>query len=250
MKKLILTTILLFISFEFAQAQEGANTGNSIALVDTNYSCEAVEKIKFDAAEYTKLSFNEQVTVDAKWRACRPVKKADNPDDNEIPLVIINPAATSEDNKVFYGLIKQKQLTEARKACTTAGNITGVTLMVGGTATGNPMATEIGSAVFEYTNVSCASLEKEFSQGNLIALLGPNNIIGHAVANKLTQDTIKLIPLVSDADKKKLGKFVDKVLTPPSVSTEGSNITITAPGGVKGSIKKPCVRAFRTKKCL
>jgi hypothetical protein len=143
-------------------------------------------------------------------------------------------------------LIKLRTLAEARKVCSTAGMVGGTTLTIAGTAAGNPAATQIGSALFTYSDVSCASLEKNFAAGNILAALGPTTIIGHAVLNKMSKDLVNNIPLLSGADKKNVKNFLDKITVPPSLTIGRKNVEMSA-GGVKLSVKKPRIKLKKPK---
>lgn len=223
-------------------AQATQEDGNSIGLVDTEFTCETVSAIKFNPDAYRKLSYNQQRLLEMKWQRCepRPEREEGVDEDQEQEVIIVNPVATNEDDKVFYGTIKRSQITEARTKCATAGAAAGVVITVNGTVTGNPALAEAGTAIFTYSDVSCASLATELEKGNLLAILGPTQIIANAVANKFTQDTIDNIPVVSDADKENLKKLTANLLSAPSVNVSGSNVTVSA-GGASVSVRKPKV---------
>jgi hypothetical protein len=107
-----------------------------------------------------------------------------------------------------------------------------------GTATGSPVASEAGAALFRYSEVSCASMEKELDNGNILAALAPATIINHAVVNKLSKDLVNAIPLVSGADKQNLKSLIDAATTPPSVTVTDKHVVIQA-GPAKLSLPKP-----------
>lgn len=236
---LILSAIFVFTCTITASADD-ANDGNSIGAADLPYDCAQVTAIRFNPEAYAKLSYHEQRWVDIKWHQCQPKKEESTEESDEQDVIIVNPVASGDDDKIFYGTISRKQLADARAKCTTAGGIGGVTISVAGAVLGNPAASEIGTIVFNYSDVTCSSLSKEFEKGNLLTILGPTIIVDHAVVNKLTKDFIRNIPIVSEADKDKLTKLTEKVLAPPSVNVTGPNVTVSA-AGASVSLRKPKV---------
>ncbi|WP_243737053.1 hypothetical protein [Cupriavidus sp. L7L] len=235
MKQLIPLALTLCSGAVLAQAQPTAPAEdmNAFAAVQTAYSCEEADKIKFSKDVYIALDPTERVFLDATWQSCQTPK-----DSEEQPTIIVNPTPTSEHDRVFYGLVKRKQLREAQKTCATAGAYGGATIAVVGTITGTPGATELGTYAFQYADVSCASLANEIEKGNVLAALGPSVIVSHAVANKMVKDVVTNIPLVSKADKDKIKKVIDKATGVPSVTVGKKNVEVQA-GGVKVSVKKP-----------
>jgi hypothetical protein len=235
-KNLVLSATLVLICFIAASAQDNSKDGNSMGVVDLPYDCAATNAIRFNPEAYSKLSYHEQRWVDIKWHKCQPKEK----ESDEQDVIIVNPVATDDDDKIFYGTISRKQLTDAREKCITAGAYGGVAISVAGAVTGNPAAAEIGTVVFNYSDVACSSLSGEIEKGNLLAILGPTQIVGNAVANKLTKDFINNIPIISGADKDNLKKLTEKWLVPPSVNVTGPNVTVSA-GGASASLQKPRV---------
>lgn len=219
-----------------AHAADKAGDGEKeqLATVEIPYTCEEAGKLKFDQKGYEGLAVWEQTIVDAKYRMCKT--PADAP---EQVIVVANPAPTSENDKVFYGMVKRTDLEKAREKCHVAGAAGGaaltVTSMVGVTP---PGAGELGTAIYNYSGVSCNALADNAAKGNLVTLLGPVSIVSAAVAQKLTKDVIKQIPLVSKADKDKIGKVVEKATRPPSVQVGGGRVTVEA-GPIHVSVKKP-----------
>jgi hypothetical protein len=241
-----LLTLLVLAGFSQALAQpletdlKAPNEANSVAAVQTEFTCETAKEIKFNETEYVKLSRVDRVLLDARWASCQRPTDGEGADD--IPVVIVNPVPTSDDDRVAYGLMKRADLAKARNLCSTAGMVGGASLTIAGIASGNPAATKIGSSLFTYSDVSCASLEKNFADGNILAALGPTTIIGHAVLNKMTKNLVNNIPLLSGADKRKVKDFLDKVTAPPSLTVGRKNVEMSA-GGVKISVKKPKITA-------
>lgn len=210
---------------------------NDFGMVQTTYTCEEADKIRFDKTEYLKLEIQNRVLVDGTWQSCQTPPEPN--DDTPQVVMIINPTPSSDNDRLFYGLIKRKQLVDARNKCSQAGMAGGVALTVFGTAAGNPAASEIGAALFKYSDVSCSSFAKQIEAGNILAVLGPSSIVRHAVANKLTKDVVNLIPLLSSADKKNLTDLVQKVTAPPSITIGSKNVQIKGPGGAKITFRKP-----------
>lgn len=247
-RNLSLLPIFLLVCFGQALAQgpatelKSTDQENSVAVVQTEVTCETANAVKFNPTEYLKLAPVDRVLLDARWVSCQPPTEGGD----TVPAVVVNPAPTSDNDRVTYGLIKRKDLAQAREACSTAGMVGGTTLAVAGTATGNPAATKIGSAVFTYSDVSCASLEKNFADGNILAALGPSTIIGHAVLGKMTKDVVNNIPLLSGADKKNVNNFLGKITSPPSVTVGKTNLEMSA-GGIKVSVKKPRIKIKKPK---
>ncbi|MFS8931264.1 hypothetical protein [Cupriavidus taiwanensis] len=243
MKRWIPFALTLCSGAVLAQAQPAvpADDMNAFAAVQTAYSCDEADKIKFSKEAYLALDPTERVFLDAAWQSCQTSK-----DSEEQPTIIVNPTPTGENDRVFYGLVKRKQLREAQKTCATAGAYGGVTIAVVGTVTGAPGASEMGTYAFQYADVSCASLANEIEKGNVLAALGPSTIVYHAVANKMAKDVVTNIPLVSKADKDNIKKVIDKATGVPSVKIGKKNVEVQA-GGVKVSVKKPKVTIKKPK---
>ncbi|WP_230625447.1 hypothetical protein [Cupriavidus necator] len=221
----------------FAQTQKPATPAedmNAFAAVQTAHSCEEADKIKFSKDAYLALDPTERVFLDATWQSCQTPK-----DSEEQPTIIVNPTPTGDNDRVFYGLVKRKQLREAQKTCATAGLWRRHHAVVG-TVTGVPGTSEIGTAMFQYADVSCSSLAAEIEKGNVLAALGPSMLVQHAVLNKMSKDLVRNIPLVSGADKAKIFGLIDKATAMPMVTIGRKNVEVELVG-VKASVKKPKV---------
>lgn len=97
----------------FAQTQKPATPAedmNAFAAVQTAHSCEEADKIKFSKDAYLALDPTERVFLDATWQSCQTPK-----DSEEQPTIIVNPTPTGDNDRVFYGLVKRKQLRERRR---------------------------------------------------------------------------------------------------------------------------------------
>lgn len=225
------------LSGAWAQEDESKTAdgeGTQLSMVKIDYSCEQASSIKFNQITYESLPVWEQTLIDTKYRMCKTPADAE-----EAYVLVVSPAATSENSKIFYGTVKRADLEKARGVCKTAGQVGGVGLnvasMVGAAV---PIAGDIGTAIYNYSDVSCNAIADNAVGGNMMLLLGPTSIVAHATASKLAKDTINLIPLVSTADKKNIADLVDKVTAPPSISVGRVNVNIQA-GPVKLSVPKP-----------
>lgn len=230
-------------------AAEGEGTQKSgIGSAKTGYTCDQVDGIKFDRAAYVALKPTDRMIIDAQFQQCEAIKKQSSVPTEEDSSVILftNPAPTSEDDKLFYGLVKRKDLDKAEAACATAGGAGGIAISFIGAGTGLDVAGKLGSAVYNYSGVSCQGLKNSFAEGNMLALLAPQAIVVAAVQTKIATDLLKAIPLVSNADKTNLTKALSKALAPPSVSISGSHVVV-ATGPVKISVKKPRVKIGKVK---
>lgn len=226
-------TGILVSTFLFAEESE-----NVIQAVSTEYSCEQADSLKFDKDKYTKLDGTTRVIVDAQWQQCQIRAEQNN---NDEIVLIVNPAPISDNNRLFYGLLRRQQLEEAKKACDQGGQLAGVSLMVVGTATGAPGVSELGAAAFKYSDVSCTSLKNQLMKGNVLAALMPSMIVNNAVINKITKDAVSNIPLLSGADKDNINKLINKATEPPSVEVTKKHVVIKT-GPVKVSVPKKCCK--------
>jgi hypothetical protein len=195
------------------------------------WTCKEVEDVKFDKVKYRELDTYTRQLVDAQDHQCTA------PKDGDISVVMINPAPASESTRVMYGTITRAQLVEARKACATGGAIASVAINI---ATGGLDGGLLSKGIYQYSGVSCNGLAQGMESGNLMMILGPQQIVGAAVAGKVADDLIRNIPLISDADKKNMQKFVASAIAPPVVSVQGPNITAKS-GTVSVSFQKPKV---------
>ena len=228
------TWILLQPTLTVAQAGPALpeSEGNALSLASSAYTCEQAEKIRFNKQEFYALEFTQRQIVGAIAEACITPPEADYQ-----PVLVVNPAATSDQEKVFYGTVKKKQLAEARKACATAGGVAAVTLTVAGSISGNAAAGDIGAALFQYSEVSCTALAGEVAKGNLVAVLGPQQVVASAVATKMGQEFVSRLPLLSNADKKKVKEAIATTAATPVISV-GKNITVKA-AGITVSARNP-----------
>jgi hypothetical protein len=181
----------------------------------------------------------DRVLVDAQWQQCQFNKEGGNDQENRV-IVVVNPTPTSDNDRLFYGIVRTRQLQEAAKTCAKTGKVGGTSLTVLGIASGNPGATRIGSAIFTFSGLSCASVANEIAKGNLVGALMPGLVVQHVVGGMLTKQAVSMIPLLSGADKDNIYKIVDKVTAVPSVTVGGKNVDIQA-AGVKASFPKPKV---------
>lgn len=217
-----------------SRAAEGTPSETySLAKVQTEYTCAQLDELKFNKTNYLALNPVSRVIVDGQWTQCQ------NKRSDEQFVLVANPLATSENDKLFYGTVKQASLDNAVTYCKTGGAVLGTSLSVASLVVGNAAAGEVGSAVYNYSGVSCDALGDGVADGNLMLFLGPTSLVAHAVAAKISKDTIELIPLLSDADKGKLKEFVDRVSAPPTV-TVGQTIIVSGVG-FKVSVEKPRV---------
>lgn len=228
MKYFLIVTFLLMVGYEVSAQEDNVVAMGSYK---SPWTCQEVEAVKFDKVKYRELDFYTRQLVDAQDNQCTAPKGGD------VSVIMINPAPVTESTKVMHGTITRAQLVEAQKACATGGAIVSVAVNI---ATGGIDGGLLSRAIYEYSGVSCNGLAQGVEGGNLMTILGPQHIVGAAVAGKVADDLIANIPLVSDADKKNLQKFVASAIAPPLVSVQGSNITAKS-GPVSVSFKKPKV---------
>lgn len=203
---------------------------DDIATVKSRFSCEDAAAKRADV-EYKKLSAFDRTEVDVIYQKCIRATGTEEP--GEVPVAMVNPKPFNENDRIFYGTISRKQLIQAQKACATGGAAAGLAFTVQGQSA-------IGSALYNYSNVGCASIADSLSSNNLYTLIGPSQIVKAAIAQKMTEDILKAVPLVSKGDKKKLEKLVGSALKPPIVNINKKNIEFET-GPAKLNFKKPKV---------
>lgn len=211
--------------------QNAGASGDAIAQVQGQYSCEQADALKFDAAKYSKLSLDDRVLIDAQWNHCDIVKKLASMTEQEREqaseiVTFANPAATDKSSKVFYGLAKRKDLENLRKNCKGAGRATGITLMIVGASAGVDATGQLGSATYEYSDVVCTQFKEQIENDNLMTFLAPQHVVNAAIAKKLTPEVLKLVPLVSNADKEIIRRSAEKAGSPPEVRVTDKSVVI------------------------
>ena len=141
--------------------------------------CEAAQATYDKKAKIDKKATEahlRQVLLDAQWQKC----EADKAGGEKTVVVMTNPAPTEGSSKVFSGTIRRKDLENAAKNCAGGGKIIGASLVVVGAATGVDSTGQLGQGIYEYSGVGCGDLNQAIGKGNVMALLGPTAIVGHA----------------------------------------------------------------------
>jgi hypothetical protein len=82
---------------------------------------------------------------------------------------------------------------------------------------------------------SQAYLATALADDNLVAILAPQQVINAAVENKLSEDLIKNLPVLADADKKHVLDVIEKVSRPLTVRVKGDTVEFEQ-SGVKGRV--------------
>lgn len=213
----------------------------SIGYVRTAYTCKQADALKFNKKAFAGLHPDNQMIVDGVYQNCqilalRSKQSAQEKEDGDEVVMFANPVPVKGGSKVFYGRVKRKDLENARKNCRRGGKAVGVSLMVAGAATGVDATGQLGTAIYEYSGVSCDALKEEVAGDNLMALLAPSQIVQAAMLRKLTKDSLAPIPFVSDADKRKIVDAVGKGAAPIKVKVKPGELQLETPL-VPGPIK-------------
>ncbi|MBR0761556.1 hypothetical protein [Bradyrhizobium japonicum] len=216
-----------------------ADPATSAAVIQNPFTCEQAGSIKFDKPTYEAKSPTDQRMIDAKYQQCEIDKRVEKGEPRgEQTVLIANPIPTDQNDRVFYGIIKTKDLENAQKNC--EGGAVAAAIAV--TAYG---AQQGGEMIYHYGDVACAGLADAFRDRNLAVVFAPTSIIGAAVAGKALPEIIDKIPLVSDADKKKLKDLAKSATQPPVIRDDGNKVHFDAgPGGGIGINKPKCAHVI------
>lgn len=227
---LLNATKLLSLIISCFTLSVGIAIADVVTPIPLPYTCEEADTLKFNKSNFQKLTLEQQQFVEGVYYKCEAVKRGD---DNEV-VYFTNPTPVEGVSKVFYGVIKRKDLANAVKNCGGASKVIGISMQVAGAATANPGLSRSGSATYQFGSVVCKNVGGEVEKGNLVLIIAPEQTVNSIVAGTALKVAIDKIPFVSDADKRKL----KQIANPTSVQITKREIVIRQ-GPVKVSIKKP-----------
>jgi hypothetical protein len=131
-----------------------AGGASALALVQTQFTCEQVNKIRPDDNAYKQLTSTARMILNAQWDSCEAKKNGLTPKpEDDVSIIVANPVATDNDHKVFYGTLKRRDLNSAADNCAKTGKVAGIAMQVAG-----PSMPDVGAAgalVYKFSGVSC-----------------------------------------------------------------------------------------------
>lgn len=230
-----LAIYLAVVSASASAAERVPAPNEKLIALRSPFSCRAASRIKFSKLRYDALTLERRVFVDGTYNQCQINK---NSASTQRVVYFVNPTPTKDTSRIFYGIIDRSDLEHATTNCKTAGAVGGVALAIAGMASGNPLAEKVGSAIYNYGDVSCDGLQQALKNNNLMILLAPTSIINNAAAGQVISTILPNIPFISDTDKNNLNDVAVAITTVPQVTIERDKVEVKAPG-VRIEIKNP-----------
>jgi predicted RNA binding protein with dsRBD fold (UPF0201 family) len=161
-----------------------------VAAAQVPYTCDQVNKLKFNVAEYTKLPGEEQILVDVQFQACKP--------ENQNKRAYLVPATDKGKPVIGYGLLGEDDIRHIGNYCNVAGTVVGSKAQAS-----NPV---LGALVAGTSGGACKGFADALTQNNVIALVAPSQLMGTYVVQGAASQ------ILSPADAKNVTKAINNVV--------------------------------------